>query len=280
MEKWERMLVQTDRGQFEVFIKGEGEPLCVSHQYSVFNESGDYFADTFTENHRVYLINLREAGSSAKAEQPYQLSFLETVFDLEAIREALQMDKWFFAGHSTGGMIGLMYGIYYSDALMGLILTGTAARDYFAFSPECIYHPNHPNYQIMQDYNIALMDPSINEEDKYKLSIERTKLSLRRPELYEQYFTKNIKKSMSASRMNYFNREIQVFDLTRKLSLIRVKTLILCGRHDVQCPISYSIEMQDGIPDSNLVIYEESNHYPFLEERELFQDQLKQFVTE
>jgi len=109
MEKWERMLVQTDRGQFEVFIKGEGEPLCVSHQYSVFNESGDYFADTFTENHRVYLINLREAGSSAKAEQPYQLSFLETVFDLEAIREALQMDKWFFAGHSTGGMIGLMY---------------------------------------------------------------------------------------------------------------------------------------------------------------------------
>ena len=85
---------------------------------------------------------------------------------------------------------------------------------------------------------------------------------------------------MSASRMNFFNREIQVFDLTRKLSLIRVKTLILCGRHDVQCPISYSIEMQDGIPDSNLVIYEESNHYPFLEERELFQDELKQFVTE
>ncbi len=40
----------------------------------------------------------------------------------------------------------------------------------------------------------------------------------------------------------------------------------MCGRHDVQCPIQYSIEMHEGIRNSIFVTFEESNHYPFLEE--------------
>ncbi|SET93274.1 proline iminopeptidase [Salinibacillus kushneri] len=47
MEKWGRKLLKTSRGVFEVFEKGEGEPLCVTHHYSEFNQTGDYFAETF-----------------------------------------------------------------------------------------------------------------------------------------------------------------------------------------------------------------------------------------
>ena len=107
---WKQQLIETTRGTFEVFRKGHGAPLCVTHHYSVFNVSGDYFADTFTAHNEVFLINLRECGCSEKAHQPYELSLLETVFDLESIRAALCFEQWGFAGHSTGGMIGLVYG--------------------------------------------------------------------------------------------------------------------------------------------------------------------------
>lgn len=70
-----------------------------------FNETGDYFAETFTKTHKVYLVNLREAGNSAKAVEPYQLSMLETIFDLEAVREELGFEKWGFAGHSKAHFI-------------------------------------------------------------------------------------------------------------------------------------------------------------------------------
>lgn len=85
------LYLKTSRGVFEIFVKGTGESLCVTHHYSEFNHTGDYFAETFTKNNNVFLINLREAGNSDKANEPYQLSFLETIYDIEAIREELDL---------------------------------------------------------------------------------------------------------------------------------------------------------------------------------------------
>lgn len=38
----------------------------------------------------------------------------------------------------------------------------------------------------------------------------------------------------------------------------------------MQCPVQYSIEIHEGICDSTFVTFEESNHYPFLEEADQF----------
>lgn len=75
---------------------------------------------------------------------------------------------------------------------------------------------------------------------------------------------------MSASRMNAFANEYPSFNLREYLPSIQTKTLIICGRDDVQCPIQYSIEIHDGIRNSIFIPFENSNHYPFLEEAAQF----------
>ncbi|MFC7393354.1 alpha/beta fold hydrolase [Scopulibacillus cellulosilyticus] len=117
-------------------------------------------------------------------------------------------------------------------------------------------------------------------EKRNKLKAERTKLSLYEPEKYGELFSLDINKGMSAIRMNYFSRELQVYDVTRKLEFISTPTLIMCGKYDVQCPVTYSIEMAKSIPNSKLVIFEKSNHYPFLEETELFTKEYELFKKE
>ncbi|CAN7290560.1 alpha/beta fold hydrolase [Rossellomorea sp. LjRoot5] len=278
MEAWERKLLHTARGVFEVFIKGEGDPLCVTHHYSEFNETGDYFAETFTETNQVFLINLREAGESEKAHEPYHLSMLETIFDLEAIREALGFRQWGFAGHSTGGMLGVLYGIHFSRSLDYTVIVGAAAREYMTFSKDCIYNESHHDFSRMQELIEALKQPGLPHGKRKELSVERTKLSLHKPERYSELFSLGIHKGMSAARMNFFIRELPIYDVTRKLEFIGVPTLIMCGRFDVQCPLKYSIEMAEGIPDSRLVIFERSNHYPFLEEAERFTEEYGLFL--
>ncbi|RWZ58650.1 alpha/beta hydrolase [Halobacillus fulvus] len=277
MTTWKRDMVKTERGEFELFTKGDGPPVCITHHYSEFNETGDYFADAFTETHQVFLVNLREAGRSPKADQPYQLSMLETVFDLEAVREALGYAMWGFAGHSTGGMLGVIYGIHFSASLAFNVIVSAAAREYMTFSKDCIYHSGHPKFQRMQDLIEALKRQDLSSDEREALKKERTKLSLYAPEKYEEIFSRNIDKKMSAARMNFFSRELHIYDVTRKLCLIQTPTLILCGRHDVQCPLNYSEEMQEGIQGSELVIFEESNHYPFLEEAEKFTEAIQRF---
>ncbi|PEL13081.1 alpha/beta fold hydrolase [Bacillus sp. AFS017336] len=278
MEKWERKLLNTKRGVFEVFCKGEGEPLCVTHHYSEFNDSGDYFANSFTKLFKVYLINLRETGNSEKAHFPHELSMLETIFDLEEIRESLGYTSWSFAGHSTGGMLGIIYGIYFSNSLTTNMIVGAAARDYATFSKDCIYNKAHPKYSKMQELIEKLKGSDLSNEERVNLSIERTKLSLHKPERYNEYFNLPISKKMSSIRLNYFNREYQIYDVTKKISLISCPTLIICGKYDVQCPIEYSEEIAEGIKNSRFVLFNESNHYPFLEEKEKFLNEIKDFT--
>lgn len=275
---WNQNFVETDRGTFEVFIKGEGPPLCVTHLYSEFNDSGDYFADIFSEAHTVYLVNLREAGRSDCAKAPHELFMIETVFDLESIRVALQISQWVFAGHSTGGMLACVYGIHASSSLNALIAVGAAAREYGSSSPACIYHKEHPDHYIMQDYIEALKDPSLDYEKRQFISTERTKLSLYKPEQYKNYFDKSIHKKMAATRMNFFAREILQFDVTKQLHQVTAPTLILCGKHDVQCPVVFSEEMAGEIPKAQLAIFNESNHYPFLEEEQAFMKVIDEFM--
>lgn len=279
MSNWNQMLIDTPRGTFEVFSKGEGEPMCVTHHYSEFNETGDYFAETFTKTHKVYLVNLREAGNSTKAVEPYHLSMLETIFDLEAIRSALGFGNWGFAGHSTGGMLGIVYGIYFSSSLTFNVIVGAAAREYTTFSTDCIYNRNHPKYIRMQELMEALKQSDLSTEKRYELSSERTQLSLHDPGKFNELFNLNIRKKISAARLNFFSREIQLFDVTKKLKLISSPTLIMCGKYDVQCPLTYSLEMNELIRNSKLVVFNESNHYPFLEESELFMNEFIQFLS-
>ncbi|MCU0095146.1 alpha/beta hydrolase [Bacillus sp. OR9] len=266
---WKQQMIHTKRGTFELFTKGSGEPLCITHHYSQFNKTGDYFADVFTSTHLVFLINLRDAGNSAKTNSEHELSMIETIHDLEAIKEALQFSTWHFAYHSTGGMLGILYAITYPKSLQSLVVVGAAASNYTE-TPFCIYHPEHPQFHYMQQLIENLKSPHLTNEERKELSTKRTNLSLYKPENYNSYFDKPITKIMSASRMNAFNKEYPLFDLREYLPSINTKTLIMCGRHDVQCPIQYSIELHEGIRNSIFVPFEDSNHYPFLEEAAQF----------
>jgi proline iminopeptidase len=280
MSKWGRELIKTSRGEFEVFVKGAGKPICVAHHYSEFNETGDYFAESFTKNNKVFLVNLKEAGNSDKINHAHELSMMDAVLDLEEIRKLIGYTSWTFAGHSTGGMIGVLYGIHFSSSLQSLIIVGSAARKYFASSAECIYHQEHPKFNRMQQLIELLKQENLSHDERKEYSEERTKLSLFYPDKYEEYFSLDIHKKMCAPRMNFFSREVLIFDVTRELSKISTQTLIIGGKHDVQCPISFSVEMNDLIPNSLLYICKESNHYPFLEEQSLYDQIISKFLAD
>lgn len=158
-------------------------------------------------------------------------------------------------------------------------MVGAAAREYATFSAECIYNRNHPQFMKMQDLIEELKSPDLSNEARQILSIERTKLSLYEPERYSELFIDNRSKKMSAIRLNFFNRELQIFDVSKKLKLITTPILIMCGEYDVQCPLPYSLEIHEEIPKSKLIIFSKSNHYPFLEEKELFLKEFQLFVS-
>ncbi len=68
-------------------------------------------------------------------------------------------------------------------------------------------------------------------------------------------------------------------DVVARLGEIEAPTLILAGRHDFFCPPSQAARMHRGIRGSELVMFERSGHYPFIEEAAPFQYDVRRWLA-
>ena len=68
-------------------------------------------------------------------------------------------------------------------------------------------------------------------------------------------------------------------DYSKRLPDIDVPVLILVGRHDLETPFECSLQLDEGIRDSTLVVFESSGHIPFIEEPERFAHAVRAFLT-
>ncbi|NHM29927.1 alpha/beta fold hydrolase [Neobacillus terrae] len=275
---WKKSVIQTPRGIFELFTQGHGEPICVTHLYSEFNELGNYFADTLVNDFKVYLVNLKEAGNSCKAKTDKELSMKETVKDLESIREALGFKKWNFAGHSTGGMLGLVYSFVYPDSLTKLLVGGATATNKYMEHEGSMYSPNSPlNKQLKSIFSILQSSTSTSEERK-NASRQWTSMSLYKPEKWDEYFSKPSSGRVIQKRLDYYSyKELPDYDIISELREVKLPTFIYCGKYDTQCPLIFSEEINSILKNSRLYVFESSNHSPFLEEKQKFACMISDF---
>jgi proline iminopeptidase len=276
---WKQEMLLTKRGEFEVFTKGKGQPLCVTHLYSEFNELGYYFADVFVDHFKVILVNLRDAGNSCKAEGDQQLSMVESSIDLEAVREALGLEKWGFAGHSTGGMLGLVYAIHHPGSLTKVMVGGASATNEYMNHPDSMYCSDSPLNREMKNYLAKLKSTESTREERVHAGREWTKMSLFRPEKYDEYFSRPSSGRAVPKRLDYYSyTELPEYNIISFLPGIKIPAFLYCGKHDAQCPLVFSEDIHKYLPNSKKFIFEESNHVPYLEEKWVFRQMVSEFA--
>lgn len=275
---WEKQFVNTTRGEFEIFTKGSGEPICITHLYSEFNELGNYFADVFVGEFKVYLINLKEAGNSCKVVKDEELSMSESCLDLEAIRTALGFQKWSYSGHSTGGMLGLYYATLFSSSLSKILVGGATASNKYMNHEKSMYCSKSPLNKKLKEIFSVLKSLDSTVEERRNANKEWTDLSLYHAENRDEYFKKPSSGKVVPKRLHYYSYcELPTFNIVNKLTKIEVPTFVYCGRYDAQCPLLFSEEIHENIKESKLTIFESSNHFPFLEEKDKFVEMISDF---
>ncbi len=275
---WKKNLVETERGSFEYFMQGQGEPIAVTHLYSEFNELGNYFADMFLPHFTVHLINLKDAGNSVRAEKDEELSMKESVKDLEAIRKALGFERWAFGGHSTGGMLGLLYATLSPGSLTKLMVGGATASNEYMKHEGSMYSPTSPLNKRVKEILQTLNSPESTVEERREAGKEWTDISLYNPGKRKEYFVTPSSGKVVPKRLDYFSyHDLPHFDILQDLENVMVPVVVYGGRYDAQCPLVFSEEIHSSLPQSTLVVFEESNHYPFVEEKEKFAEMISKF---
>lgn len=123
----------------------------------------------------------------------------------------------------------------------------------------------------------ALNDDSTVQEERKALSREWALMSFYSEEKLEEALKLPNSGKTVGNRLNYFRQvEYKDYDVRQKLKFVKIPSFIYCGKHDVQCPYIFSCEIANLIPNATLTKFEESNHNPFVEEI----DKFNQFVND
>ncbi|MCZ2257346.1 alpha/beta fold hydrolase [Sporosarcina sp. G11-34] len=228
----------------------------------------------------VYIDN-RGSGRSDKGPQStYTLK--NNVEDIEELRKYLGLDKIVLLGQSYGGMVALEYAKKYQENLKALLLVVTApSSDFTDKAKEIVKEKGTPKQQEMAQ---VLWDGAFGSSEQqqeyydvmaplYLHSYEDTAEA----DLARENGSKRANRSYEALNEGFgsFLREYNVVDF---LPSIHVPTLIIAGRHDWITPVEGSIFMNEQIPNSKLVIFEDSSHGVIKDEYDKFIATIKEYV--
>lgn len=186
-------------------------------------------------------------------------------------------------GHSMGGLASLAYAIERPERTRRLALVTSlsgfpaAARWGFPGSAFRVYQPDY--------WRLILWGIRLNS-GRGNLALHKQLQNL----MHEaSYYDKSLVTATPIDPDDYEKgvpiRTIWSQNMYRRLSYadrlaeVRAPTLIIAGRHDPEAPLPCSEELLQGIPDANLVIFEQSGHSPFIEEAALFAQTLDAFLN-
>jgi proline iminopeptidase len=244
---------------------GQGVPCLVMHgglggDHSSLHPWLDPLGDVM---HLVYYDH-RGNGRSARAPSG-TITFEQLCADADGLREYLGFEKVAVLGYSFGGFIALEYALRYPERLSHLILLDTAPTLDYGEEIEA----NARRKGATQEQLEALDASAEDEAESWRLwkLIEPLYFHTFDADLAERVMGKTL---ISVEAAEAGDAIIEDWDLTSRLGEVSAPTLVLVGRDDFVCPPSQAKIMNEGIPNSELVVFEQSGHFTHVEEPEAF----------
>jgi non-heme chloroperoxidase len=242
-------------------INSEGSKTIVFlHGWPLSHKQFEYQFDVLPAmGYRCIGIDWRGFGKSDKPMSGYDFNRLAD--DIRTVVGVLQLDNFTLVGHSTGGAIAIRYMSRYNGyGVSSLVLVDAAAP--IGFTTETA---------------TRFLTQALNDRPKMMREVTDT--------FFFQYITSSFSEwffqlGLQAAGWSTAAIIITLRDekLYADLQKILVPTLIVHGVHDKVIPFAQAQELNQKIRNSQLVPFHYSGHGPFWEERDKFNQLLRQFI--
>ena len=225
---------------------------------------------------RLHLIYYDHRGNGRSGRPPLTtLTFEQFCDDAEALRKHLDIAEFAILGHSYGGFIAMEYALRYPERVTDLILMNTGASLKFG-SPEMVARFEHKG--MTPEMWIAFNGPFDNDValECYFNIVGPIYWHTHNPDLIQRQ-TRDVIFDV-ATCMHSLALAAE-WNITPRLQQIRARALIIGGDYDVIYPVCETQVLHDNLPDSELMIFENSGHYPYAEEHNAFLTCVKSWLN-
>jgi proline iminopeptidase len=275
------MFVEINGAKLNVEVLGPEEaPVLIGHHGgggigSLAEPKGTF--GPLSDRFRVIVFDARGCGDS-EGIGPY--SHAQWAADVDALREWAGADSVVIAGGSYGGQIAMEYALAYPLRVQAMILRDTAA-DWANVAAARKHAENQDRVAINWENYDRYWSGNIRDDEDLKARWAEL------IPLYDFHYDPEVSAArVEAGKYRHeahnwcFQHNAPVFDLKPRLPEIACPTLVTVGRADWVTPVSASETIASLIPNSKLVIFEESGHSPQFEEAGLFQQTMRQFLAD
>ncbi|MDH3944033.1 MAG: alpha/beta fold hydrolase [Anaerolineae bacterium] len=261
---------------------GEGFPLVILHggpglDHHVF---GDYL-DPLAERYQLVFVDQRGQGRSEKA-PPETLTIDQMAADVSALAGALDLGEYAVLGHSYGAFVALQHAVSHpGEAAKSIISSGVPAASYLAVVEKNLeaFEPVELREQVTNSW--AKETDVQTPEAVHQLLAEQMPFHFKDPfdPRMEEFDRRTVGARYSPEVLRHFAvQEYGGIDVEDKLSAVPQPVLVLAGRHDRACSLEASEAMHAGLPDSQLVVFDESAHMTLVEENEKYLEAVSEFL--
>lgn len=258
-------------------------PLLVIHGGPGFSHHYLLTLTDLASDRPVILYDQLDSGNSDRPGDPANWTVDRFVAEVDAVRDALRLDRVVVLGSSWGGTVAAEYAIKQPPGLVGLVLASplisterwiadnTAYREQLPEEAQRVLDEHEatgttdsPEYQeaVMEFYTRHL-----NRMDPWPEALNRA-FELANMDLYT---------TMWGNTEFNATGTLKDHDASDRLGRIEVPTLFICGEHDEATPAACK-DFAAMVPGARVEIIPDASHTSHLEQRERFLATLRDFL--
>ncbi|MGH7566662.1 MAG: alpha/beta fold hydrolase [Gemmatimonadota bacterium] len=263
---------------------GDGEPILCLHGGPGM-DSSYFFPDVgvwgpglraLAAEHHVVTYDQRGCGGSGVPDVDQPLALSRHVDDVEQVSAALGFERPTVLAHSFGSVLAILFALQHPDRLSRLVIIGGApTREFMAGYRRAVADELPPEVQE----RLAGIQTQEIDDDAMR---ERFRLAL--PLYFHRRLSDEERESLlsTISFSARVNRAVAAgldrYDLSPALPHVRVPALVIYGTSDRVVQPEYQLEFRGRLLTARFVAFQESGHFPFLEEPEPFARVVHYFV--
>lgn len=247
-------------------VCGEGFPVLTVHggpgtDHRLFRP----YLDPLASNHKLIYFDLPGHGESSPVGD-YSLSTMAHA--LGEVLEAAGERQACLLGSSYGGFLSLTFALTYPQKVSGLILVGTSASHQFRQeSLDVAWQKGTPDMLAALEH---LWSGNLTSDTDFCRAWREIL-----PLYFYNFPVDEIRQLANRSTYNINSRRkilptLYSYDLRTQLGEIQAPSLVLVGEHDWITGLGQAEGLVNKLVKSQLVVFYESGHYPFIEENSKF----------
>lgn len=272
--------IKTGSGIIHLTSYGSGQPILIINGGPGMNSKGfRALAQIMGKSNKAIIYDQRGTGESKlKRVDTSTITMDSMISDIEVIRNHLNIKQWVVFGHSFGGMLASYYASKFPEKLSGLILSSSGGINMEAFSRINI---TGRLSKMEQDSLSFWRDKIANGDTSYFARLQKGKF------LAPAYLYNRANIPIVAERLTQADLKVNAlvfqnmrkigFDCSEKLKQLTIPVLIIQGKEDI-IDLETAETAKDALPNSKLVILKNCGHYGWLDQPELYFQNIAQYL--